>query len=227
LTFRLFERRSIPCPTLLGSGVLLLVILTPLLVWGRMGEKFLRLNHPAAPDVLVVEGWIGMEGCRAAAKELALHPYRYVVVTGGTVSAHWNDRPGNYTSMAAWELERSGVPEDKIIRAPAKDVQTQRTYEMAVAVRRALSERGLLGADITVFTHGPHARRSRLIFRKTLGPDAKVGVISWAPTTDEGRAWWDSTERTEDFAKETVAWLAELLLNSGRSSKPSLPAATP
>jgi hypothetical protein len=217
----------VPCPTALGVLVICLMVVTPVVAWCIAGENYLRVTAPATADVLVLEGWIGFEGCRAAAKELALHPYRYVVVTGADASAHWNDRPGNYADMAAWELERSGVPLTKIIRAPAKQTAAQRTYEMAVAVRQALRERGLVDAKITVFTSGVHARRSRLVFRKTLSGNPDVGVIGWYPAPETSEPWWASTERTENFLKETVAWLAEFLFDSGRGSKPSPSVAAP
>ena len=125
--------------------------------------------------------------------------------------------------MARYELSRAGVPPDRIIAAPAADVETQRTFASALAVRKVLLSRDEPPATVNVFTLRAHARRSQLIFAKVLGPQIRVGVVAWVPVTDGSDLWWESSERAVDLIKETAGWMIELLLNSGRwSSQPNL-----
>jgi uncharacterized SAM-binding protein YcdF (DUF218 family) len=171
-----------------------------------------------AAEVLVVEGWIGREGMRAAGVEFAQRGYQYIVAAGGQNSDRPKEDPSSYAEMAASELIRSGIPKEKIIVAPARDVKSQRTYESAVGVWRALRAKGIQPKSLNVFTYGPHARRSRLVFSKVYGPETEVGVISWVPSDSEALPWWRSSERAREMITETAGYLFEALLNSGRRS---------
>ena len=122
---------------------------------------------------------------------------------------------------------RSGVPEEKIIVAPSRDTERQRTYESAVAVFRALEARGIHPKTLNVFTLGPHARRSRLVFAKVLRPGTEVGVVDWIPSDDQTSPWWQSSDRAKDLLTETAGYVYEALFNSGRASTLSVKAHPP
>jgi hypothetical protein len=188
----------------------------PVVWWWTCGESFLSLTQRLPPEVLAVEGWIGYDGIRAAAVEFQRHGYQYVVATGGLTSERWDRDRFTYAEMAQNELIRSGVPPDRIIVAPANDNQTQRTYESALAAWRALQIRNIHPKTLNVFTWGPHARRSRLVFSKVARPDTNVGVIAWAPPGYQSAPWWHSSERARELLTETAGYLFEFLANSGR-----------
>jgi hypothetical protein len=167
----------------------------------------------------VVEGWIGSDGVRAAAAEFHQGGYQYVVAAGGVASGTgWGQAGWSYAEGADHELVRSGVPEEKIILAPSKGTETHRTYESAVAVFRALETKGIHPNALNVFTLGPHARRSCLVFAKVLGPRTKVGDVSWTPSDYQSVPWWRSSDRAKDLLTETAGYLYEALFNSGRGS---------
>jgi hypothetical protein len=174
---------------------------------------------------LVVEGWIGRDGVRAAGEEFEQRGYGYIVAAGGSTSDRWDEDRSSYAEIAGRELIRIGVPEDRIIIAPARKTERQRTYESAVAVWQALQAKGIHPKALNVFTLGPHSRRSRLVAAKVYGPGTEIGVVDWAPPRDAAEPWWRSSERAKDLLAETTGYLFEVLLNSGRSSNsPSEPA---
>jgi hypothetical protein len=194
-------------------------MLIPVAWWCRCGESFLSLTSRLPAEILVVEGWIGRDGVRAAAAEFEQGGYQYVVATGGlSTSKGWDEGGWSYAEKAEGELIRSGVAQDRIIVASARDTERQRTYESAVAVRRALQSRGIYPNNLTVFTLGPHARRSRLVFARVYQPGTQVGVIGWAPPGDENVPWWQSSDRARELLAETAGYVYEALLNSGRGS---------
>jgi hypothetical protein len=175
------------------------------------------MRRPA--EVLVVEGWIGRDGVQAAAREFEQGGYQYVVATGGVTQSQGWEQPGwSYAEGAQHQLIRSGVPEVQIIVAPATDVERQRTFESAVAVWRALQAKGLHPKNVNVFTYGPHARRSRLVYARACQPKTNVGVISWVPPNYKIVSWWQSSDRAKDLLTETAGYLYEALFNSGRLS---------
>jgi hypothetical protein len=220
----LFARRTLWWPTRLGWALGLGGLLAAILGWWFGAEAFLQKTDRRSTEALIVEGWIGIEGVRAAKEEYERGGYRYIISSGGLTSNRWGTRRWSYAEEAQKLLLRLGVPADRIILAPAPDTDSQRTYTTAAAVREKLATLPLQLASADVFTLGVHARRSRLVFAKTLA-GVDVGVISWKPKRYGSGRWWQSSERSADLLKETVGYTFELVFNSGRlsNSAPSAP----
>jgi hypothetical protein len=100
----------------------------------------------------------------------------------------------------------------------AKITESHRTFESAVAVWRVLRDEGIRPNSLNLFSFGAHARRSALVFGKVFANEAKVGVIGWSPPEYKSEPWWRSSERSRELLDETVGYLYEFLLNSGRPS---------
>ena len=217
--FALARRRVLWWPTLLGWACLLMAFASVVLAWVFAGEKFLSLTHREPAEILVVEGWIGTDGVAAARAEFLQGGYRYIVTCGSSTPRRWGKKQWNYANEAEQQLRNEGLPPECIIAAPAPEMESQRTYESALAVRRAMESRGILRGSANVFTLNAHARRSRLVFARALGSETRVGVVSWFPKVYTPGPWWHSSERAEDFLKESAGYLFERLLGSGRSWK--------
>jgi hypothetical protein len=212
-------------PKLLGAFRIAVLLVIPAIWLWFNGEAFFSLTRRLPAEVLVVEGWIGKDGVRAAAAEFELGGYQYIVATGGRINERQD--ASNYAEVAEKTLIQSGVPKDRIIIAPTGEIEHERTFKSAVAARGALQTRGLHSETINVLTLGPHARRSRLVYAKVFAPAAQVGVIPWAPSYYKTEPWWRSRGRTKCLLKEILGYPFEALLNSGRvSNSPSEPKAT-
>ncbi|HEY1793813.1 MAG TPA: hypothetical protein VGG34_12920 [Opitutaceae bacterium] len=215
-------------PTALGLVVIAALAALPAVWWTLCGERFLSPTYRVDRDVLVVEGWIGIAGIRASGAEFKDGHYRYVVTTSGTSDNEWDESQRTYADIASTVLRNCGVPEDQIITAAPSESQSRRTYTSAVAVFNALARLHIKPTGINVFTFGVHGRRSHLVFQRVFGGECQVGVISWIPAGYVASRWWHSSERSTDMIKETVGYLFELLLDSGRfldsHSAPTVPA---
>ena len=225
MTLRLFQRRSIWWPTLPGWAFFFITLGMPFLIWCFQGESFLSQTERQPADTLVVEGWIGIEGIRAAKLEFEHGGYRYIVATGGMSGNPWDTRQWSLAIEAEELLLRLGLARDQVILAKPPDVQSHRTFASAVAVWRNLHARGIQTKSVNLFTRGAHARRSRLVFAKVLQPETKVGVISWNPPGYDAGPWWKSSDRALELLKETVGVLYESVFNSGRTSNSPVQAA--
>jgi hypothetical protein len=213
---RFARPRTVWWPTWLGWLVILLVLTVPAGWWALRGEQFLGPTEPLPAEVLVVEGWIGLDGLDAARAEFARGGYRYLVTAGGPSGHRWDRRRWNFAESAAVALVNAGMPADRVIAAPATASPEQRTYESAVAVRTMLAARGLRPEAINVMTMAAHTRRSRLVFAKVFRGEARVGAVTWWPREYAGEPWWRSSERASDLLKETAGYAFERLLGSGR-----------
>lgn len=206
-------------PTWPGWLLLLAGFVAPLILWVIKGETFMRQTSPVPADVLVIEGWIGLDGTTAAVEEFHQGKYRLIVTSGGMSGERgWSHQRWNYADLARNQCLRLGIPEAAVIAAPARDTGVQRTFESALAVRHALEANRIKPIGINVFTLGVHVRRSRLIFAKVLAPACKVGAVSWAPTFYGTGTWWTSSERAKELITETAGFLFEMLFNGGRIS---------
>jgi hypothetical protein len=214
----LFKKRLIPFPTLTGWVCFLLIAGSPLAWWCVQGESFFSLTERYPAETLVVEGWIGIEGMRAAKAEFEHGGYQYIVTSGAFSGNRWDSRHWNYATEAGELLVRLGVPADRVIEAAAPDSENHRTFESALIVAQVMQKRGLHPASVNVFSFGAHARRSRLVFAKALSSATNVGIIAWIPPGYHDGSWWKSSERSLDLIKETIGYLFEVLLNSGRRS---------
>ena len=218
LQLRLFRRCTVWCPTWTSLSFALLIFVAAFAAWFNYGESYLALTQRAPAEILVVEGWIGLKGVGAAVDEFKHGDYRYIVCTGGFTANRWEDQPASFAEMAAAETIRLGVPRTNILVATAKITESHRTFESAAAVWRTLQDRGINAMALNVFTLGPHARRSALVFSKVNSPGVKIGVIGWLPAEYKDEPWWQSSDRSRELLDETVGYLYELLLDSGRRS---------
>jgi DUF218 domain len=217
---RLFRRRTIICPSWTGLLLIALLLFAPVAAWFVYGESYLSETQRTQADVLVVEGWIGRMGLRAALEEFERGGYQYIVVSGGLTSGRWEDQPQSYAEMAAHELIRLSLPKERLLVATSEKTERYRTFESAVAVWRALHATAIKPKGVNIFTFGPHARRSELVFSKVNVDIKNVGVIGWCPVEFQKEKWWQSSERSKEFCEESIGYLYEVLLNSGRPSDP-------
>jgi len=91
------KRRMVWWPTAPGWFCLFLLISIPALWWIFCSEAFLALHHPEKnATILVVEGWIGLEGLKAARIEYGRGKYDWIVATGCMTSGEWTETQSNY-----------------------------------------------------------------------------------------------------------------------------------
>ena len=220
---RLLTRREMRCPTLAGWALIVLVAGGVATSWWFWGEGFLAITDRPGNEVLVVEGWIGHNGVRAAAAEFRGGKYRQIVATGGGMTNdRWDDVKTTYAEAAERDLVAAGVPPAAVILAIPRETENQRTFECALATYSALTRQLLHPHFLTVFTIGAHARRSRAVYAKAAPPGARVGVVAWRPPGESEGPWWHSSDRAAEFLKETVGSFYEFVCDSGRAFRPAM-----
>ena len=203
-----FRQRQVWMPTISGWLLLLLMgVVTTILLANNL-YTFLAPNHPVGARVLVVEGWLTPEELEQAIQVFRKGKYERIVTTGGPVT----ERLGmsseiDYARLAADYLERHGVSRDLITVVPAPASAQERTFLSAVMFRESAQRLGIRLDAVDVFSSGPHARRSRLLFQMALGQNVRVGILSARPSRFHPEAWWRTSEGVEQIFFQTFGFV--------------------
>lgn len=202
---RLLTQRTIWLPTIWGWLALLLLSGAALVVAARNLYPFLALNAPAGARVLVIEGWMDREGFDQAISAFRKGGYEHAVVTGAPFE-QWAKSEGYATAAdrGAEYLLAKGLPQAKVAAVPSPASRRDRTFLSAVAVRDWARRSGLELTAIDVFSHGAHARRSRLLFQHAFGPGVRVGVLA-ASSRGVDEDWWRTARGAREMLDQTVA----------------------
>ena len=204
----LFRRREVWLPTWRGGLAIALAFVALLSIFLKTLHPFLAMNRPLAGGVLVVEGWLSDASLRVAAAKIKEGAYERIFVTGGPIEqgAPLSEYQ-TYAELGSATLRKLGLGTNAIRAVASGWVRQDRTYSAALALQRWFAETGLPPPKVTVLTHGPHARRSRLLFEKAFGRETSVGVISVPPSDYDPGHWWRSSAGFRVVTDEAIAYV--------------------
>jgi hypothetical protein len=174
----------------------------------RYVHPFLSINDSLPGGLLVVEGWGSDYAMAEAVAEFHRNHYDKVFVTGvpldhGAPLSEFK----TYAELGAAVLLRLGLATNVVQAVPTPNVPQDRTYASAAALKTWLREHGMAAPKINVFTVGPHARRSRLLYQKAMGKDVAVGVIAVPEQDYDPSRWWRSSPGVRAVTGEAIAYL--------------------
>jgi DUF218 domain len=200
----------------------LLAVLLALTVLFQV-HPFLAVTQRLPCEVLVVDGWTPTYTVKQAVAEFRQGGFQRALVVRGVY-----DSPDPYLSgrhggdYIANLLVEEGVPREAVQTVFSPVARRDRTYHTALAARDWLSTAGVGLTGITIATPGPHARRSRLLYRRAFGPTIKVGVISLDDRAYDADHWWRSSEGVKEVVSEGAAYLfVRLRVSLGFHEQPS------
>ena len=113
----------------------------------------------------------------------------------------------NFAELTAATFIALGFNPEQLLAVPAPNVIKHRTQASAIALEQWLSKSELDIKSINLYSVGPHARRSWIIFKAVLEPEIRVGVIAAQPQEYEPKEWWQSSEGVRSVIGEAIAYL--------------------
>ena len=213
------------------AGWTLLLGALALVLWQLLVnvDPFLSKSAPIQGEITVVEGWLPDEGLRKAKAYYEAEGYRRMLLTGGPLTMGYHlAQYKTHARMARATLEAIGMAPKLLAEVPGPPVKRDRTYASARAIRQWLESNGEANTPFDIFTQGPHARRSWLLYRKAFSGGRPIGIVSYPPDQYDPNHWWTTSEGLRSVIAETIGWLyAQFLFQpvqpSGEAAKPNAP----
>ena len=204
----LVQRRQCIVPTWRGWMLLLLVIGAGATLVVRSLYGFLAINDPLPGGILVIEGWSSDYVIESAVDDFRKSHYERICLTGGPIDfGNAMREHKTYAEYARALCMKLGVPSEALHAIPAPAVERDRTYASALALRQWLRDHGAMDEKINIAGNGAHARRTRLIYEKALGPGVRVGISNAKEINFDPKVWWKSSQGFRNVLDETIAYI--------------------
>lgn len=214
------RRRTVWLPTFWGWMALLLGGAVAAIGLARSIYPFLAVTEPVGASVLVVEGWLGQKELDGAIEVFRAGGYERIVTTGGPLHS-WPESPSDstYAHRAADYLRRHGLAGVPITAVASPLTHQDRTYTSALMVRAWAQRSGIELKKLDVVSHGPHARRSRLLYEQAFGPPVQIGISAIRPEDYNEARWWRSSTGARDVTEQALGlvWI-KLFFNPSRAT---------
>ena len=219
----LLRRRVCVVPTWRGWLALVGVLALASVAFLRVLHPLLTVNQPIPADFLIVEGWGPDFVMKASIEEFHRGGYRQMIVTGGPLEKGSPLMQYRTTAELGAETIRELGLKTNVIALPAPEVRKDRTYTSALVLKRWFQQQGVGSARFNVLTIGPHARRTRMMFRQAFGDAAEIGIIAVPDERYDERRWWASSQGVRATIDELVAYAYAVTLFR-RTAEADLPA---
>ncbi|NES69358.1 MAG: hypothetical protein F6K24_31080 [Okeania sp. SIO2D1] len=176
--------------------------------------SFLALTSPIEADILIVEGWMSDYAVKLAIAEFQQGAYQKLITTGSPIGkGYYLSEYNNFAELTAATLIALGVDPDQVVAIPTPQVLKYRTAASAIAVKEWLANSHLKVNSINIYTLGPHARRSWMIYQNIFSPDIQVGVIALEPKGYNPNRWWQSSAGMRTVVGEAIAYFYTRFVN--------------
>ena len=208
LKIKLFERKECTVLTWQGRLILLLVFLLIIISYFKFAPLFLSINKPVHGQVLILDGQMPDFAIKQAIRIFDSCHYNLIITTGGIIQSGYH-LSGNKT-MAEYShamFINYGFDPENIVAVPGGNFIRNRTFSSALSLKNWLINQHKDFYSFDILAIGCHARRSRYLFRKALGEDYKVGIISLKDPAYDPRLWWRSSIGARAVFSETIAYL--------------------
>jgi hypothetical protein len=115
----------------------------------------------------------------------------------------------NFSSTTAVQAARyfivENVPDSLVAAVETNHIIRSKTYTSALDVKKWLENNHMgTGRSVTVFTVGPHARRSFACFKKAFGRSEEIGVIACNDQRTRADNWYKTLRGWKEIIYETA-----------------------
>ncbi len=214
MKFRLIKKRERSTLTWFSRLLVAIVLLALLTIIFRNLDAFLSVTRPVDSKVLVLEGWLPDYTIQKLMEIYHEDNYEHLIITGlPTHKGYYVTQFNNSAEIALKSLNMFGFDTVGVGKVTIpKSIQIDRTYTTALALEEYLKSVLPDIKSVNIFTLGSHARRSRLLYKRALRPDIKVGIIAADNREYDKNKWWGSSRGFRTVSNEALGYLYVKLL---------------
>jgi uncharacterized SAM-binding protein YcdF (DUF218 family) len=191
-----------------GRIVIAVLLFILLVIYVRRIVPFLSEQQSVSAKVMVIEGYVPDYAYPEIIKTFKTEKYEYIITSGTTYDQ------GFYISgveTAAGLIRNSllalGFDSTKVIAVPVPSgVFKDRTYNSAVYSYKYIREHWPDIRAVNIVSQGPHARRSKYLFKLVYEPEIKVGNIVVNPVGINRYNWYKSSRGFKGIINETISY---------------------
>jgi hypothetical protein len=168
---------------------------------------FLAPINRIESKILVVEGWVNDETMKQAVEEFKSYNYEHVYVTGGAIDAgKYFSEYKTYAHLGTVTLKKLGIESKKVTAVPGPGTVKDRTFTSALALKKYFEDNRIDIKSLNLFTEGPHAKRSQLLFDLAFENKVKIGIVAAKPFYFDPQSWWTSSAGVRFLINELIAY---------------------
>jgi hypothetical protein len=193
--------------TKLGWIIFLFTMIFLLIICLHFLHPFLALSTRVDGDIMVVEGWLPDYALQKAVDDFQHGSYKFLVTTGGPlVQGSYLSEYGTVAEFAAATITKIGFDTNKLVPIPTPAVDRDRTYASAIELNKWLDSANMNIESLDIYSFGPHARRSWLLFQYVFDPDIAVGIVAVENRSYDSRKWWKTSSGVRTVMSEVIAY---------------------
>ncbi|MEI7440233.1 MAG: YdcF family protein, partial [bacterium] len=168
---------------------------------------FLAPINRIESKILVVEGWVNDENMKQAVEEFKSYNYEHIYVTGGPIdTGSFLYEYKTYAHLGTDTLKKLGIESKKVTAVPGPGTVKDRTFTSALALKKYFEENKIDLKSFNLFTVGPHAKRSQLLFDLAFEHKVKIGIVAAKPFYFDPQSWWTSSAGVRTLLNELIAY---------------------
>ena len=173
-------------------------------------HPFLAPTKPVDADILIADNCLVDYGLKKLSDEFRSKNYSLILSAGGLLELGGPLAAEYKTSaeLSAAILKKFGIREKAIVAIIPKPVKRNRTFATALAVRNWLAQNNIQPKGINLISIGPYSRNSWMLYKKAIGEDIPVGIITYEYGGDQDhKRWWKTSSGVRTVLGATIAYL--------------------
>jgi hypothetical protein len=208
MLYMLIHRTSAWRLTFVGWCVVLAIIFALGILFVSRIQEFLSNGAPINATAIVVPGMLPDDVLESIADEMMRNSGLIVLTVGGPISrgSHLSGFR-DYATLAASSLLELGADPARLFAVPSKTAKKDRTFESALALRGWLNGFHHSIDSVDIYTLDIRARRTRILFSEALGPDFKIGVVTFPDPSYDSAEWWTTSQGARTTIGELIAYI--------------------
>lgn len=189
----------------IAIAVFLLILLA---IYVRRIVPFLSAQESVEAKIMVVEGYVPDHAFTTIIDEFKQNNYEFIITSGTTYDqGFFISGVENAAQLIRNSLLELGFDSTKVIAVPVPSgVFKDRTYNSAVYTYKYIRKHLPEIKAINIVSQGPHARRSKYLFKLVYEPEIRVGNIVINPVGINRYNWYKSSRGFKGVIGETISY---------------------